>query len=158
MPVREVARTSLDLMGKRSHIAVLRGLMLNSETNLWSGVVMQTFNSAVGTSKFKTRALLTENAIIWSSIRDADNPIRIEFLEMNGPRLAMRGVTGSFLFTLSDEQASVYTKEFPEIQWLSIEFLGITSAFMDVLASSIPRLKLEGQLLQDRYRSRLRRP
>jgi hypothetical protein len=129
--------------------------MLNSETVLWSGVVMQDFDSMVGGLKFKTRALLTENAIIWSSIRDADHPIRIEYNQMNNPRLAMRGITGGFFFIVSDDTESEYTREFREIQWLSVAFLGVSAAFMDALVPLVPRLTLDGHLLRDRYRSRL---
>lgn len=141
-------------MGKQSHIAALRSHMLDSETVLWSGVVMQAFDSAAGGLKFKTRALLTQSAIVWSSIRDAEHPIRIEYDQMTNPRLAMKGITGTFLFTLSNDTVAVYTKVSSEIQWIDIEFVGVTSAFMDVLVPLVPRLELDGRLLQERYKSR----
>jgi hypothetical protein len=138
-------------MGKRSQNIALQVLVPQSESVLWTGVLVQTTMFAEVQLRFKVRALLTQNAVIWSSLRDLDHPIRIEYPEMLEPQVSLTGIVGHFRFSISalDDDTTMWAGR--KIESLVIYFGGIPSSFIDCLVDRVPNLELQSPVLQRRY-------
>ena len=136
-------------MGKRRQILALKALVAPSESVVWTGILIQTTLLSEVRLKFKVRALLTQNALIWSSLRDLDHPIRIEYLEMLDPQITLTGIVGHYSFSIPADESRQSGEEGEN--FLGILFGGVPAAFIDYLVSRLPDIQLLSPALQQRY-------
>ena len=142
-------------MGKRTQNAALQVLVTKSESVLWTGVLMQTALFAEGPFTLKVRALLTENAVVWCSLRalrELDDPIRVEYRQMFEPQVFLTGIVGRFEFSVVSEDDNPHVGAEHQTQVAAVMFSGIPASFIDSLVGRVPNLRLQSPVLQQRYR------